>query len=247
MKQSKIEWTEATWNPSIGCDKISAGCKNCYAEVMAKRLQAMKSPDYEDAFKFKMIADRLETPLKIKKPTKFFVNSMSDLFHEEMTFEFLDKVFDTIRRTPHHTYQILTKRENILETYFQNRKVPDNVWLGVTVEIKSKKNRIDVLRNIDAKIRFLSIEPLLENVGKLDLSNIHWVIVGGESGFKARPMKAEWAIDIQKQCDEQGVSFFFKQWGAWGVDGVKRSKKANGRILLGKEWNEKPKHLMAFA
>lgn len=247
MKQSKIEWTEATWNPSIGCDKISAGCKNCYAEVMAKRLQAMKLADYKDAFKFKMIPDRLDTPLKIKKPTKFFVNSMSDLFHEEMSFDFLDRVFDTIRRTPQHTYQVLTKREKVLELYFQNRKVPNNVWLGVTVEIKAKKNRIDVLRNIDAKIRFLSVEPLLENLGKVDLKNIHWVIVGGESGHKARPMKSEWAIDIQKQCDEQGVSFFFKQWGVWGADGVKRSKKANGRILLGKEWNEKPKQVAAFA
>lgn len=247
MKQSKIEWTEATWNPSIGCDKISAGCKHCYAEVMAKRLQAMKSPDYEKAFKFKILPDRLETPLKVKKPTKFFVNSMSDLFHEEMPFEFLDQVFETIRKTPQHTYQILTKREKVLEDYFQNRIVPDNVWLGVTVEIKSKKNRIDVLRNIDAKIRFLSVEPLLESLGKVDLTDIHWVIVGGESGHGARPMKSEWAIDIQKQCDEQDVSFFFKQWGAWGEDGQRRNKKANGRVLLGKEWNEEPQYQFAIA
>ncbi|MCW5961405.1 MAG: phage Gp37/Gp68 family protein [Pyrinomonadaceae bacterium] len=247
MKQSKIEWTEATWNPSIGCDKISAGCKHCYAEVMAKRLQAMKSPDYENAFKFKIIPDRLETPLRVKKPTKFFVNSMSDLFHEEMPFEFLDKVFETIRKSPRHTYQILTKREKVLESYFQNRTVPDNVWLGVTVEIKSKKNRIDVLRDVDAKIRFLSVEPLLESLGKIDLTDIHWVIVGGESGHGARPMKPEWAIDIQEQCDEQDVSFFFKQWGAWGEDGQRRSKKANGRFLLGKEWNEEPSFEIAFA
>jgi protein gp37 len=247
MKYSKIEWTEATWNPSIGCDKISSGCKHCYAEVMAKRLQAMKSPGYENAFEFNIMPDRLEMPLKIKKPTKFFVNSMSDLFHEKMPFEFLDQVFETIRKTPHHAYQILTKRENILEEYFKTRTVPDNVWLGVTVEIASKKNRIDVLRKIDAKIRFLSIEPLLENIGAVDLSNIHWVIVGGESGHGARPMKPEWATDIQKQCDKQGVSFFFKQWGAWGEDGQRRSKKANGRILLGKEWNEEPKHKLAFA
>lgn len=246
MKSSKIEWTEATWNPSIGCDKVSAGCKNCYAEVMAKRLQAMGSAGYEDAFKFKIMPDRLESPMKVKKPTKFFVNSMSDLFHEEMPFEFLDKIFVTIQQTPQHTYQILTKREEILENYFRTRKVPNNVWLGVTVEIASKKNRIDILRSIDAKIRFLSIEPLLENIGELDLTNIHWVIVGGESGFKARRMKEEWAIDIQRQCDEQNVSFFFKQWGAWGADGQKRSKKANGRILLGKEWNEKPKYQIAY-
>lgn len=247
MKHSKIEWTEATWNPSIGCDKISAGCKHCYAEVMAKRLQAMKSSGYEDAFKFKIMPNRLDSPLKVKKPTKFFVNSMSDLFHEEMTFEFLDKVFETIRNSPQHTYQILTKREKVLENYFQNRIVPDNVWLGVTVEIKSKKNRIDVLRKIDAKTRFLSIEPLLESLGKVDLTDIHWVIVGGESGHGARPMKPEWAIDIQKQCDQQDVSFFFKQWGAWGADGQRRSKKANGRILLGKEWNEEPQYQIAVA
>lgn len=240
MKQSKIEWTEATWNPSIGCDKISAGCKFCYAEVMSKRLQAMHVPEYKDGFKFKMLENRIDAPLKIKKPTKFFVNSMSDLFHEDMSFDFLDRVFETIRQTPQHTYQILTKREHILQDYFLNRAVPDNVWLGVTVENAKKKNRIDVLRNIDARIRFLSIEPLLEDVGELDLTNIHWVIVGGESGHGARPMKPQWAVNIQQQCDEQDVSFFFKQWGAWGADGQKRSKKANGRILLGKEWNEEP-------
>lgn len=240
MKYSKIEWTEATWNPSIGCDKISAGCKHCYAEVMAKRLQAMRAPGYEDAFKFKIIPERLDMPLRIKKPTRFFVNSMSDLFHEEMPFEFLDSVFETIRKTPQHTYQILTKREGVLSEYFKGRTVPYNVWLGVTVEIEGKKGRIDVLRKIDARIRFLSIEPLLENIGKLDLENIHWVIVGGESGHGARPMKPEWALDIQKQCWEQGVSFFFKQWGAWGEDGLRRNKKANGRLLAGREWNGEP-------
>lgn len=242
MKHSKIEWTEATWNPSVGCDKVSTGCKFCYAEVMAQRLQAMGTPGYENGFEFKVLPERIETPLKIKKPTKFFVNSMSDLFHEKMPYAFLDKVFATIRKTPQHTYQILTKREANLEKYFRSRVVPDNVWLGVTVETSKKKNRIDVLRNIDAKIRFLSIEPLLENIGKLDLTGIHWVIVGGESGHGARPMKPEWAIDIQRQCDKQEVSFFFKQWGAWGADGLRRSKKANGRILLGKEWNEEPKY-----
>ena len=240
MKLSKIEWTEATWNPSVGCDKVSAGCKFCYAEVMAKRLKAMRSPGYEKGFEFVILPERLQIPQKIKKPTKFFVNSMSDLFHEKMPYNYLDMVFETISNTPHHTYQILTKREEILGDYFTTRLVPDNVWLGVTVENAIKKNRIDVLRNINAKIRFLSIEPLLQNIGTLDLTNIHWVIVGGESGSKARPMKPEWAEHIQKQCDEQEVSFFFKQWGTWGADGQKRSKKANGRILLGKEWNEEP-------
>ena len=246
MTYSKIEWTEATWNPSIGCNKVSAGCKNCYAEVMAKRLQAMKTPGYEDAFAFKVIPSRLDAPKKVKKPTRFFVNSMSDLFHEEMPFEFLDSVFETIRNTPRHAYQILTKRDQVLEEYFSERCVPGNVWMGVSVEGRRSKPRIDTLRGIEARIRFLSIEPLLEDVGELELSGIHWVIVGGESGHKARPMKPEWAIDVQKQCDEQGVSFFFKQWGAWGEDGQRRSKKANGRNLLGKEWNEELKRALAY-
>ncbi|MDP9958105.1 protein gp37 [Epilithonimonas hungarica] len=243
MKKSKIEWTDATWNPSTGCNKITSGCKFCYAEVMAKRLQAMGASGYENGFEFTLMPDRLNIPKKIKKPTKFFVNSMSDLFHEKMPFDFLDKVFDTIRETPQHQYQILTKRENILADYFSTRGVPSNVWLGVTVEHSKTKNRIDVLRNIEAEIKFLSIEPLIADMGELNLQNIHWVIVGGESGHKARPMKPEWAINIQNQCDNQNVAFFFKQWGTWGSDGVKRSKKANGRILLGKEWNEEPEYL----
>ncbi len=241
MKTSKIEWTDATWNPSIGCDKISAGCKNCYAEIMAKRLQAMRVKGYEDAFKFKILPERLAIPKKIKKPTKFFVNSMSDLFHEKMPFEYLDAVFKTIRETPHHAYQILTKRECVLEQYFKNNTVPDNVWLGVTVENQQTKNRIEVLRNIDAKVRFLSCEPLLEDLGKMDLSNINWVIVGGESGSKGRPMLKEWVINIKEQCHQQNALFFFKQWGTYGEDGIKRNKKSNGRIILGKEWNAEPK------
>jgi protein gp37 len=240
MKSSKIEWTEMTWNPSIGCSKISEGCKFCYAELMAIRLQAMKTPGYENAFEFRIMPERLEYPLAMKKPTLFFVNSMSDLFHEKMPFSFLDEVFDIIRSTPRHTYQILTKREKILEKYFAHRCVPENAWLGVTVESHNRKNRIEVLRGINSKVRFLSIEPLLTDVGELNLDGIHWVIVGGESGHNSRPMKPEWAINIQKQCAEQNVAFFFKQWGAWGSDGQKRSKKTNGRVLLGKEWNGFP-------
>jgi protein gp37 len=240
MKDSKIEWTGMTWNPSIGCSKISEGCKFCYAESMAKRLQAMKTPGYENAFEFKVIPERLNYPKRIKKPTVFFVNSMSDLFHERMPFSFLDKIFDTIKCTPQHTYQILTKREMILEDYFSSHVVPENVWLGVTVESQARKNRIEVLRGVNSKIRFLSIEPLLTDIEELNLEGIHWVIVGGESGKGARPMKPEWAINIQKQCEEQNVAFFFKQWGAWGADGQKRSKKINGRILSGQEWNGFP-------
>lgn len=240
MAKSSIEWTDATWNPSTGCNKVSAGCKNCYAETMAKRLQAMGAPGYENGFEFTLMPERLEMPLKIKKSTKFFVNSMSDLFHEKMPFSFLDQVFEIIKQTPQHQYQILTKREKVLYEYCNNRKLPENVWLGVSVESAKTKNRIEVLRSIDARIRFLSIEPLISAVGELDLHGIHWVIVGGESGAKARLMKPQWAIDIQNQCDQQNVAFFFKQWGTWGEDGVKRSKKANGRILMGQEWNEEP-------
>lgn len=243
MKQSKIEWTEATWNPSTGCTKISAGCKNCYAETMAKRLKAMGTPGYENGFEFSLVPERLSIPLRTRKPTKYFVNSMSDLFHEEMDFVYLDKVFETIALTPRHTYQILTKRENRLQEYFSDRQVPANVWLGVTVENKLALPRIEALRKINAKIRFLSIEPLLEDLGSVDFSGIHWVIVGGESGFKARPMKESWALSIQNQCEAQNISFFFKQWGTWGADGIKRSKKANGRMLMGKEWNEEPELL----
>ena len=240
MKTTKIEWTEATWNPSIGCSKVTAGCKNCYAEVMARRLQAMGVTGYEDGFAFKVLPERLVQPLSIKKPTKFFVNSMSDLFHEKMPFEFLDKIFETIAATPQHHYQILTKREHILLKYFAERSVPANVWLGVTVEHEHTKYRMDVLRSINASVRFVSIEPLIDDVGTLNLDGIHWVIVGGESGVSARPMKSTWAINIQKQCIEQEVAFFFKQWGAWGEDGIKRNKKDNGSLLLGKEWKEEP-------
>jgi protein gp37 len=240
MKTTKIEWTEATWNPSIGCSKVTAGCKNCYAEVIARRLQAMGAAGYEDGFEFKILPERLNQPMSIKKPTKFFVNSMSDLFHEKMPFEFLDSVFDVISKTPQHHYQILTKREHILQEYFSTRKVAANVWLGVTVEHEKTKHRIDVLREIDAKIRFLSIEPLIGDVGILDLTNIHWVIVGGESGVCARPMNPQWDINVQKQCKEQGVAFFFKQWGTWGEDGIRRNKKENGSMLMGRKWKEEP-------
>jgi protein gp37 len=240
MKTTKIEWTEATWNPSIGCSKVTAGCKNCYAEVMAKRLQAMGAVDYEDGFRFKILPDRLTQPLSVKKPTNFFVNSMSDLFHEKMPFEFLDKIFEVIEKTSQHQYQILTKREKILAEYFKNKTVPKNVWLGVTVENSNVKHRIDVLRDIDARIRFLSIEPLLSEMGKLDLHNIHWVIVGGESGVSARQMDKQWALNIQEQCKEQNIAFFFKQWGTWGEDGVRRNKKENGKRINGIIYQEMP-------
>ena len=248
MNKTKIEWTEETWNPTTGCTKVSAGCKNCYAEAMAKRLRAMGAPGYENGFEFSIMPERLEQPLKRKKPTKYFVNSMSDLFHEQMPEDFLDAIFEIIDRTPWHIYQILTKRENRMAEYFINKKIPANVWLGVTVEDKkSGLPRIEKLRVQKATIKFLSIEPLLEDLGKLNLQGIHWVIVGGESGPKARPMKPEWAVNIKKQCEKQNVAFFFKQWGTWGADGIKRNKKSNGRKLLGKEWNEYPDYKLQLA
>jgi protein gp37 len=245
MNTTTIEWTEATWNPTVGCSKVSAGCKNCYAEKMALRLQAMGTNGYKNGFQFTMLPERLLQPSTIKKPTKFFVNSMSDLFHEQISTDFLEAIFDTITNTPHHNYQILTKRERRLKQYFESHTVPNNVWFGVTVEDKKSKNRIDVLRTVDAPIRFLSMEPLLEDVGTLDLTGIHWVIVGGESGPNARPMNPDWPAKIQKQCEHQGVAFFFKQWGTWGEDGVKRSKKVNGCALLGRHWKEEPVVLTA--
>jgi len=200
----------------------------------------MGTPGYENGFEFRLLPDRIDTPRRVKRPTTFFVNSMSDLFHEDMSAEYLDRVFETIRATPHHTYQILTKRENNMASYFSSRTVPSNAWLGVTVENKREKRRIERLQAIDANVRFLSVEPLLSDLGVIDLRGIHWVIVGGESGPGARPMKKEWALHVQRQCDDQGVAFFFKQWGTWGADGVRRSKKANGRLLDGKEWNADP-------
>lgn len=239
--KSKIEWTEQTWNPITGCTKVSAGCKYCYAETMAIRLKAMGTSGYENGFNLTLMPDRLEQPLHRKKPTKYFVNSMSDLFHEKVPFAYIDQVLDVIHSTPHHIYQILTKRGDRLERYFKKRSVPQNAWIGVTVEnIKHGLKRIDNLRNVGAHIRFLSVEPLLEDLGDVDLSEIHWVIVGGESGAKAREMKPEWAENVRLQCEKQEVAFFFKQWGGWGADGVKRSKKANGRLLNGRFWDEMP-------
>lgn len=240
---TKIEWTEQTWNPTTGCTKVSPGCKHCYAETMAMRLQAMGAKGYENGFKLSILPLRLAEPLKRRKPTMYFVNSMSDLFHNDIPFEFLDQVFDVIRRTPQHTYQILTKRAARMRKYFSQaeRSVPDNVWLGVSVENrKHGLPRIDELREIRARIRFLSVEPLLEDIGRVNLKGIHWVIVGGESGPKARPMKPDWVEAIKKQCEKQGAIFFFKQWGGWGADGKRRPKKDNGRIFEGKTWDEMP-------
>lgn len=238
---SRIEWTEATWNPTVGCTKITLGCKHCYAETMAKRLQAMETPGYQNGFRLSILPERLDEPLRRKKPTVYFVNSMSDLFHKSVPDSYIERVFDVIARCPHHTFQVLTKRAERLAAFFRNRALPKNAWIGVSVEDRVHGlPRIDPLRNVDAHVRFLSVEPLLENLGEIDLTAIHWVIVGGESGPKARPMKPEWVENIQRQCLEQDVQFFFKQWGGWGADGKRRSKKANGRLLDGRTWDEMP-------
>lgn len=234
MKTTKIEWTDKTWNPITGCTKYSAGCAHCYAEVMARRLKAMGLKKYQNGFELSLHEEALNEPLNWKKAHNIFVCSMSDLFHKDVPFEFVDKIMEVIEMTPQHRYQILTKRAERMHEYFQTHKVPDNVWLGVTVECRSVKNRIDLLRSIPAKIHFLSCEPLLESLGILDLTGIEWVIVGGESGQFARPMKEEWVIEIKKQVENQKSVFFFKQWGTWGSDGIKRNKHANGKLLEGK-------------
>lgn len=240
--QSNIEWTEQTWNPVTGCIKVSPGCKHCYAEKLAKRLEAMGTPGYDGGFSnVQLLAERLDQPRRRRKPTIYFVNSMSDLFQDAVPFRFVDRVMEVIADTPQHTYQILTKRAGRMAKYFDKRPVPENAWLGVSVEDrKYGLPRIPFLQEIDAKTRFLSVEPLLEDLGDISLDSIHWVIVGGESGHKARPMRQEWVLNVQDQCKAAGVDFFFKQWGNWGVDGKKRSKKENGRILNGRTHDAMP-------
>jgi len=234
MRTTKIEWTDKTWNPVTGCTKLSAGCVHCYAESMAVRLQAQGMKKYVNGFTLTTHDDVLNEPLKWKQPHMIFVCSMADLFHENVPFSFIDKVLDTIAKTPYHRYQILTKRAERMATYFSDRGIPDNIWLGVTLETRETVYRIESLRGLGATIRFLSCEPLLEDIGDIDLTDIHWLIVGGESGMQARPMSAEWVRSLQRQAEEQNVAFFFKQWGTWGADGVKRDKKTNGKVLDGR-------------
>lgn len=237
---TKIEWTDKTWNPITGCTKYSQGCLHCYAETMAKRLNGMGVEKYRNEFTLTLHENSLVEPLRWHKPHNIFVCSMSDIFHKDVPFEFIDRVFDVIRKTSQHRYQILTKRAERMYEYFSNREVPENVWIGVTVEKAEYKYRIDLLRKIPAAIHFLSCEPLIGALGDLDLSNIEWVIVGGESGVSARPMSEEWVLEIKEQVEEQGAAFFFKQWGTWGRDGIKRNKYANGKLLQGKVIQEIP-------
>ena len=230
---SKIEWTECTWNPVTGCTKISTGCLNCYAERMARRLQAMGQPNYRNGFKLTLHPHMLEMPLHWRRPRMIFVNSMSDLFHEDVPLDFILKVFDVMGRAPQHHFQILTKRSERLAQLSPDLLWPENVWMGVTVEDEDYTFRIDDLRRTDAAVKFISFEPLLGPIHNISLHDIDWVIVGGESGPGARPMLHEWVTDLRDQCTTEGIPFFFKQWG--GVN-----KKATGRVLERRTWSERP-------
>lgn len=246
---SKIEWTEATWNPVAGCSIVSPGCSNCYAMRMAERLEAMGQSKYAETTRRsggrakwtgKIVLDRsaLNAPLKWKKGRMIFVNSMSDLFHESVPISFVSEVLDVVRKCPRHTFQLLTKRSERLAKLSSDLNFPPNLWVGVSVESREYLNRIDNLREVPARVKFLSCEPLLGDLGELNLDNIHWAIAGGESGPGARPMAIEWVRSIRDQCREAGVAFHFKQWG--GVN-----KKATGRLLDGRTWDEFPQQVAA--
>ncbi len=233
MAQSSIEWTELTWNPTTGCTKVSAGCKHCYAEVMAKRLQAMGVEKYKDAFKVRIHPDALLIPYSWKSPKIVFVNSMSDLFHKDIPLSFIERVFKVMNDNPQHVFQVLTKRSERLLELHTKLKWTHNIWMGVSVEDERVVDRIDDLRATNAKVKFLSCEPLIGPLPNMNLSKIDWVIVGGESGRKPRPMDPDWVLDIQDQCAASDVAFFFKQWGG-------TNKKKAGRLLNGRTYDEMP-------
>ena len=231
--RSAIEWTESTWNPVTGCSKISVGCRHCYAERMARRLHAMGQPNYANGFKVTVHEQALDLPVHWKKPQAIFVNSMSDLFHRRVPAGFIEKVFEVMNRANWHQYQVLTKRSGRLRELNQRLEWAEHIWMGVTVETADYVERIDDLRDTDAAVKFVSLEPLLGALPELNLSGIDWVIVGGESGPGARPMKVEWVREIRQQCREADVPFFFKQWGG-------TNKKKAGRMLDGRTWDEMP-------
>lgn len=235
-QNSTIEWTESTWNPVTGCTKVSSGCKNCYAERLALRLQAMGNRNYKNGFSVTMHHHALGIPLRWKKPKMVFVNSMSDLFHSEVTLDFIEIIFQVIERTPQHTYQVLTKRSERLIEIQEKLRWPDNLWLGISIENEECSYRVNHLVNTNAQVKFISFEPLIGPVDSVQLKGIDWVIVGGESGPGARPMKQEWVDKIKIECQKKDIPFFFKQWGGF-------NKKKNGRVLDGKTWDEMPRVL----
>ena len=232
--KSSIEWTDATWNPTTGCSKVSPGCKNCYAQRLSQRLQKMGNPKYKNGFRFTTHPDALNLPLTWRSPRKIFVNSMSDLFHEHMPESFLRRCFAVMEEADWHIYQVLTKRpERMLSFTQEYGHVPDHIWLGTSVEMGMYKPRIEILKKADCRVKFISFEPLIGPIGDVDLSGISWAIAGGESGPFHRPVLKEWVREIRDQCRSQGVSFFFKQWG--GI-----TPKSGGRRLDGREWNQYP-------
>lgn len=233
MADSSIEWTDFTWNFVTGCDKVSQGCKHCYAETLSRRLQAMGAPKYSDGFRLSIHEEALHLPLSWRKPRRIFVNSMSDLFHEAVPEEIIQRGLEVMRQAYWHRFQILTKRSERFLELDRRLDWPENVWMGVSVENQDHVDRIEDLRLTGAFIKFLSLEPLLGPLTNLNLSGIDWVIVGGESGPKARPMDADWVTDLRDQCLEQGVPFFFKQWGG-------KNKKKSGRLLEGRTWDQMP-------
>lgn len=233
MNKTKIEWTDKTWNPITGCTQVSSGCKNCYAKKMAKRLHAMGNPRYKNEFKITIHEDLFEVPLTIKKPSVVFVCSMSDLFHEDVPYESIKKIFDTMKKADWHIFQVLTKRPERLLEFSQSYKIPKNVWIGTSVENNENIYRAEILKNVQAKIHFLSCEPLLGSLENLCLDNIQWVVVGGESGSGARPVEKDWIINLRDNCQKSKVPFFFKQWGGW-------NKKKNGHELDGKVYKQMP-------
>jgi protein gp37 len=230
---SAIEWTEATWNPVTGCDKVSPGCAHCYAEAFAERWRGIPGHPYEQGFDLRLWPERLDQPLRWKRPRMIFVNSMSDLFHERVPDEFIEQVFDVMGNANHHTFQILTKRHERLEELGPFLAWHPNVWMGVSIENRRFVHRVDHLRTVDSAVRFISAEPLLGPLEGLELAGIDWLIAGGESGPRHRPVRAEWVRGLRDQCAEGGVAFFFKQWGG-------RTPKAGGRLLDGTTWDEMP-------
>lgn len=258
MAETQIEWTDATWNPVAGCSVVSAGCTNCYAMHMARRLSAMGVNKYRGLTRrsgqrtvwtglVREDTEALAIPYGWKKPRKIFVNSMSDLFHEKVSDGFVARVWQVMAETPHHNYQILTKRPERMASFVSSNAaaILPNVWLGTSVEDGQVIHRIDELRRVPAAIRFISFEPLVGPVGAVDLSGIHWAIVGGESGPRARPIRESWIDELHELCAAHDVAFFFKQWGTWGKDNKKRSKKANGRVYRGRVWDDMPTDAIA--
>ncbi len=231
--RSAIEWTEATWNPVTGCSKVSPGCAHCYAQTFAERWRGVPDHPYEQGFDLRLWPGRLDVPSRWKRPRRIFVNSMSDLFHEDIPFEYIERVFDSMVEADHHVYQVLTKRHERMAELADRLSWPEHIWMGVTIENRRFVHRADYLREVPAAVRFISAEPLLGPLERLDLTDIDWLIAGGESGAKYRPVRAEWLRDLRDRCAEEDVAYFFKQWGG-------SRPKSGGRELDGRTWDEMP-------